>query len=93
MDRRLACTPRDYGNFDVSFNMARLGVAGRWFTKIGLGDRIGLGMYVYEILFFGYSFSRVSMFLIKFKSRKIASFDRVDFSIENLLIFVRVSNV
>lgn len=93
MDRRLACTPRDYGNFDVSFNMARLGVAGRWFTEIGLGDRIGLGMYVYEILFFGYSFSRVSMFLIKFKSRKIASFDRVDFSIENLLIFVRVSNV
>lgn len=90
---RLACTPRDYGNFDVSFNMARLGVAGRWFTEIGLGDRIGLGMYVYEILFFGYSFSRVSMFLIKFKSRKIASFDRVDFSIENLLIFVRVSNV
>ena len=73
--------------------MARLGVAGRWFTEIGLGDRIGLGMYVYEILFFGYSFSRVSMFLIKFKSRKIASFDRVDFSIENLLIFVRVSNV
>lgn len=71
MDRRLACTPRDYGNFDVSFNMARLGVAGRWFTEIGLGDRIGLGMYVYEILFFGYSFSRVSMFLIKFKSRKI----------------------
>lgn len=68
---RLACTPRDYGNFDVSFNMARLGVAGRWFTEIGLGDRIGLGMYVYEILFFGYSFSRVSMFLIKFKSRKI----------------------
>lgn len=93
MDRRLACTPRDYGNFDVSFNMARLGVAGRWFTEIGLGDRIGLGMYVYEILFFGYSFSRVSMFLIKFKSRKIASFDRVDFSIENLLIFIRVSNV
>lgn len=73
MDRRLACTPRDYGNFDVSFNMARLGVAGRWFTEIGLGDRIGLGMYVYEILFFGYSFSRVSMFLIKFKSRKIAT--------------------
>lgn len=70
---RLACTPRDYGNFDVSFNMARLGVAGRWFTEIGLGDRIGLGMYVYEILFFGYSFSRVSMFLIKFKSRKIAT--------------------
>lgn len=52
MDRRLACTPRDYGNFDVSFNMARLGVAGRWFTEIGLGDRIGLCMYVYEGLFF-----------------------------------------
>lgn len=92
---RLACTPRDYGNFDVSFNMARLGVAGRWFTEIGLGDRIGLGMYTrfFSLNSFGYSFSRVSMFLIKFKSRKIASFDRVDFSIENLLIFVRVSNV
>lgn len=32
----VSLVPRDYGNFDVSFNMARLGVAGRWFTEIGL---------------------------------------------------------
>lgn len=57
-----------------------------------IGDRIGLGLYVYEVLFFKlFRFGIVSCeFVIKFEN------DRVNFSVENLfygilLIFVRVS--
>lgn len=54
----VSLVPRDYGNFDVSFNMARLGVAGRWFTEIGL--EIGsVWVCMYTRFFFLNSFGLV----------------------------------